>query len=211
LKNSKQKTGVLFMIGVGYKDPNTGLWTYKSFYMDKFNELEEERIINEFVKFIEDRVTNHINKYKIKSRKLCTPTFYHWGNAEISLFRNANKRHKNIWANWAKSILWIDFCKIFVLEPILIKGAFKFNLKEIARNMYNHGFIKSKWQDGLADGLTAMMEALEYYRAVENYDKLSDQQKLEYNALFKSVIDYNEIDCKTVWEIVSYLRTNHCE
>jgi hypothetical protein len=211
LENSKQESGVLFMIGVGYEDPETGQWIYKPFYMNKFNQDEEKRIMDEFVKFIEGKVDEHIKKYNIKSRKLCTPVFYHWGNAEISLFRNANKRHENVWAQWAKSALWVDFCKIFVSEPILIKGAKKFNLKEIARNMYNHGFIKSKWQDSLGDGLSAMMEAVQYYRVIENYDQLSEQQKYEYNALFKSVIDYNEIDCKTVWEIVNYLRSNHTD
>jgi hypothetical protein len=76
--------------------------------------------------------------------------------------------------------------------------------------MYNHGFIKSQWADELGDGLSAMMHAIEYYRVVNDFDTLPEQRKLEYNALFKSIIDYNEIDCKTVWEIVSYLRKHHC-
>ncbi|MCJ7636235.1 MAG: hypothetical protein MUO21_01960 [Nitrososphaeraceae archaeon] len=32
-----------------------------------------------------------------------------------------------------------------------------------------------------------------------------------YVKLMISIADYNEIDCKVIWEIIKYLRRHHCK
>jgi predicted RecB family nuclease len=32
----------------------------------------------------------------------------------------------------------------------------------------------------------------------------------ENNESYKEIIDYNEVDCRVMWEIVKYLRKKHC-
>lgn len=63
--------------------------------------------------------------------------------------------------------------------------------------------IDTKWEDGkMSDGFRAMLEAIKLYRTGE--------QMGTHNSSYKDIIDYNEVDCRVVWEIVRYLRNNLC-
>lgn len=216
VENSKQENGIIFMVGVGHVD-SSGAWIYKSFSMDNYTLQEEKRVIQEFVDYIESQVTNFMRKYNIQSRTLANPSFFHWGHIERSLFRTASLRHGGIWNSWYNSNNWIDFCAVFKDEPIVVKGAKKFGLKEIATVFKGHGLIESGWSsDGPADGLGAMFEATNYYRYMEEYINKTAEQQVQDVAnytkqleMFTNIIRYNEIDCKVVWEIVSYLRKNN--
>ena len=143
-------------------------------------------------------LTTFLNNYCKKGRL----KLFHWGNAERTIFNTINNRHNNIWNEWSKNVIWIDMCKEFIQEPITIKGALKYNLKEIANAMNKHNFIKSTWDSsGPSGGLEAMLDAIKYYRSAED--------NTESSQLIESIIKYNEIDCKVLWEIVSYLRNSH--
>ncbi len=207
IEDSKQNENIIFLIGVGYEE--NGKWNYIPFFMRGMNKTEEERAIQEFVDFIEFKVEEHMAKYNIQNRNLCFPTFYHWGHAEITMFNNINRKFNNKWKRWQNSILWIDFCKIFQTEPIVVKNAKKFNLKEIARAFKSHGLINTVWDEsGIDCGLSAMIDATDFYRQLNENNGLLTE---EMNKVFTEIIEYNEIDCKTVWEIVEYLRNNHIE
>ena len=54
----------------------------------------------------------------------------------------------------------------------------------------------------MSDGFRAMIKAIELYREEDNMSK--------NNRYFKQIIDYNEVDCRVIWDIVRYLRVNHC-
>lgn len=207
LQNSKADSQLLFLIGVGYEENNN--WVYKPFLADSANRTEEKKIVNEFMIFIENIIKIYMKQHKIKNRNQCKPRFFHWSHAEKSMFSLINKRHNNEFHNWENKITWIDMCKVFIDEPIVIKGAKKFNLKDIAKTMVSHNMIKSKWNfSGPENGLDAMFEAIDYYRYMDNPNK--DPHKYQHNLeLISSIVDYNEIDCKVVWEIVKYLRNNH--
>ena len=204
------------MIGVGYKDG--GVWLYKSFTMSSFNMLEERKVVQEFVDFIEDRIKDYMIKHDIYNRSKVKPSLFHWGHVERTVFQSTNKRHGNIWSSWRRSIEFIDFCEILKKEPVVIKGAKKFGLKEIAKAMKGHNFISSIWSDdGPSDGLTAMIEAANYYRFMDQYNAMGNNEQIRNYELYSShihnfsnIIKYNEIDCKTVMEIIEYLRENNC-
>lgn len=180
LQNSEQDHMVLYLIGIGYEENNQ--FQYKYFVADKLNLFEESRIIKDFIEFI-----------KSKTNK---PRLFHWSHAEKSILGLLNTRHKNSWGSWIKDITWIDLCKLFIDEPIVLKGAKNFNLKEIGKNLYNLGLIKTCWFDGPSNGLDAMMFAIDYYK-----------NKAPNN--MNHILRYNEIDCKIIWDITNYLRNNH--
>jgi len=199
LHNSKNISDMIFMVGVGYEENNK--WVYRSFIAEKLNLVNECKILQQFVDFIDSKIYNNT---------LSKPTIFHWGHAERTMFNNANSRHGNRWTNWKSKLNWLDFCSVFKQEPIVIKNAMKFNLKEIANTMYDHGLIKTKWDsDGVTGGLNAMLEACEYYRYIDNVDGMDLKELCERTQQMASVGFYNEIDCKVMWEIVIYLRNHH--
>jgi len=174
--NSKEINGIIFMIGIGkFKES----WDFKSLSMETYSIPEEARVVQEMIDTIPLR-----------------STIYHWGHAEFTGFRSCNSRHKGRWTEWYDSIEWIDLCEVFKTEPILIKGATKFGLKEISKYMRLNGMINVNWEDSL-DGFSAMIKAIRYY-------KNKSQEDIEN---FKKIIRYNEVDCKSVQEILYYLRT----
>jgi hypothetical protein len=63
--------------------------------------------------------------------------------------------------------------------------------------------INSCWKDGeMADGFRAMLEAIKLYR--------QEPIIIDANDKYKEIVNYNELDCRVMWEIVQYLRENHC-
>ena len=124
----------------------------------------------------------------------------HWGHIERTLLESSIKKHNNdIWKNIFNSVFFIDMCKIFINEPICIKGSKKFGLKDIALAMSNHNLININWNKcKIADGLTAMIQAINYYH-----------NKSKNKKIINHIIKYNKIDCKIIYKIITYLRNNH--
>jgi len=170
------------------------------------------------------------NKPSVRSR------LFHWTDAEIRFVKRATKRitsgeytqsyMENNNLNFSEAdgskttlqqvqyelnrlvrtfdetIIWIDMCKVFEKTPITVKGSFRFKLKHIGNAFYNNGLIDTSWDDGaMSNGFKAMIEAIKLYRTQNPMSHTIHQ--------FKEIIDYNEIDCRVIWEIVHYLRTNH--
>ena len=223
LHNSKTESNIIFMIGVGFEN-HEGKWVYRNFH---FNECQlgdlkdvytkEQRLLAQFQEFIQEKITQHMEAQKITDPGLCYPRFFHWGHAETSMLKTANRRHDGQFTGLLQTPDWIDMLLVFRGEPITVKGAKKFGLKEIARNMRKQGLIETHWcDDGPGGGLVAMEDSIEYYNLKSAYQTLPVEKKHEVqNRLalavgkFGNVIDYNEIDCKVVWEIVKYLRNYH--
>jgi len=158
------------------------------------------------ITFIENKKAEYIKRNRTANKNVCTPRLFHWAHAEKTILNMLDKRYNNEFYNWINHTTWIDMCKIFTTEPIVVKGAKKFNLKEIAHTMHSHGMISTKWQSsGPENGLAAMFDAIRYYRYFANENK--DVQEVQrYKKIMDSIIDYNEVDCKAVYEIVSFLR-----
>lgn len=189
LKYMKKRSGVIFMMGVGYIE--RGEWKYECFRMEEYTKREEIRIIEEYLKFIERKGKQGIY-------------IYHWGHVERTLLTRANERYGRRWTRRINRINWIDMNKVFKnwREPIVIKGALKFGLKDIANAMRKHGCIESSWTEtGVEDGLCAMIKAAEYF-------KKKARGEVD-ETIYENIMKYNEIDCKAMWEIVEYLRKNH--
>ena len=114
------------------------------------------------------------------------------------------QRHGNVGKGWV-SPNWFDFLKeVIKAEPVVIRGALGFGLKDIAQAMYKLGLIQTKWESGPVDGLGAMVGA--WWCAQEALKKTATLPEID---LMKGIQEYNEVDCKVMMEIVRYLRQNH--
>jgi uncharacterized membrane protein len=75
--------------------------------------------------------------------------------------------------------------------------------------------IKTKWESMFKNGIQAMNEAISVYKFLDFYKNISKKDRhvhvYEKNIkLLNDIIDYNQTDCKVLWEIINYLRNNHC-
>jgi hypothetical protein len=131
---------------------------------------------------------------------------YHWGHIEPTTYERACMRHpREAFNDKLIKENWVDFYNIMKAEPIVVKGSLSFGLKTIVKNMNQNGLINLQWdEDGCANGMEAMAEAVKIYRQAFNTgeDVLSNEK-------MNSIVAYNEIDCKAVYVIVDYLRTYH--
>ena len=191
IHNNHVESQIIFMIGVGYEEDLT--FKYKVFYMNELTNEEEYRILYEFKQFIDDKGAELNKKEKYNTR------LFHWSNAEQTMLEKAFERHPNLLKYWENHIEWVDMCDIFTSEPIVVKGALCFKLKEIGNALYSLGLINTFWDTTkLSDGLSAMSAAIHYY---QKNNRTENDKKT-----FTSIIKYNKIDCKVVYDIVNLLR-----
>ena len=177
----------IFMIGVGYNDNG---WKFKNFSLSELSDNEFRIMINNFWIFIKEIMND---KNKINSR------FIHWTKAEPSQYYKCVEKfmlpNKN----------FIDLFEVFKKEPIVIKGAFGFSLKDVANAMYKNNMIKTCWPSNetikCTNGQDALLLGINLYK--ENNIVRED------NSILKVIRDYNEVDCKVLFEIIEYLRSTH--
>lgn len=225
---------VTFMIGIGFRN-NPGVdsnkildpmvrstigyhhnrtddgWEFVCLYLQELDPEFESDLYLTLYRFMRERRGILNSNEKIR--------FFHWTPAELRFMEKAHTRIKTL--NWNrptdhldgliefadKELSWIDLCNIFQSEPIVIKGAYRYKLKSIARAMHNNRMISTLWKnDTMSDGFSAMICAIRLYRTSIKRDTDDHELCDEY----AEIVRYNEIDCKVMWEIVNYLRTNHC-
>lgn len=181
---------IVFMIGIGYEDRHNHLWKYTSFCPKTLTYESERDMLNKFNEWLS---TTFYNNDNIR--------FFHWGHYDRSMMLkkvNALNKHE-----------WVDLNSIFKAEPIAIRGAFNYGIKEIGRAMYRHGMITEFYDESsdVSNGLDAMIAA---YHA--DKDARANGELLENNEIIRqSIRPYNEMDCKLVWQILTYIRKNHLD
>jgi len=179
----------IYLIGVGYAQNNK--WIFKYFLMN-YKTKEDEKIM--FMKFY-NYIIDMLNTYKKKYAN-----FYHWSFAEVTIYNQFKKRHNLIIDD--SMFTFYDLNKVFINEPIVIKGAFNFSLKTIAKTMNKYNLIKSKWDTNnvCSNGLSALILANQLYE--EKHVNISNE------LIMKDILKYNEIDCKVMWDIHNYMINN---
>jgi hypothetical protein len=188
---------LIFQIGCGtYRE---GTWRFRQFTVDDLTLEAEARMIDDWLTFLR-RLCSDAATDILESRLV------HWSPAEQSNFEraydNARARHPD--RAWPE-LPWYDLLHdVIQAEPVVVRGAFSFSLKAIARSMRANGLIATDWGEGLADGAGAMAGA--WNAAVEAKRRgimLGDTE------IMREVATYNEIDCRVMAEILDYLRAHH--
>jgi hypothetical protein len=175
----------LYMIGIGNYNRK---WIHKTFLINNnFNKnnkntilcKNEEELIKKFITYIKE---NNIGR------------LIHWSKAEPIVFTKKLKQY-----NIKEQLKWYDLLEVFKNRdyPIIIKECFGFGLKEIINKLNEYDFINIKWNK-LDDGLLSMFMANEIYK--NTYDNKQSNDKM------KSLIEYNEIDCKTLQVLLKFIR-----
>lgn len=189
---------IVFMIGVGYIDPDTNKWISKDFTVDRLTFEEEARICREFSDFIREKA----KQYGVKK-----PRCIHWARAEDIMWTDAVERHDPIsdeWKSWVWD--WLDLLVVFKEEPIVINGCMSFGLKDVAAAMKKHGFIKTAWnkKSACVDGQSAMVAARKAHNTAS-----SSGISMKQVPIMKQIREYNKVDVRVLYEIITYLRSHH--
>jgi hypothetical protein len=188
LYNFNNSSNMIFMIGcISHyrvnKFTNRYRTEFKCFVAK--NLKQETKIINEWISYMKKIQ----QQYGIVNT---LPPIYHWSNAEPTIYKNYLQ--KNNYKEFNK-LNFCDLLQVFKLEPIIIKGAFSYGLKDISKALYSHGMIKTTWDTkNISDGKVAMFEAWRYYNGLVHQNTMEEIKR------------YNYIDCKVMQEIIEYLR-----
>jgi hypothetical protein len=179
---------IIFMIGLGWIEKN--IWCSKTFLIENNNDNDELLMMQNMWDFIK-------NKKKQLNKK--NSIFIHWSHAEVTFYNKFLEKHKDI---RFPIINFYDLYKLFLDNNIVVKGAFNFSLKSIAKALYSHNKISTSWdtKSSCSNGLQAMLLAYKIYK---------DNIPVKNNVIMDEIIKYNLIDCKVMWEILLYLRNNN--
>jgi hypothetical protein len=120
----------IFMVGIGYTNKNNE-WEYKSFIAEEKTKDSEKLMLDNFWKFINDKVKEYGKEESI---------FIHWSQAEKIAYGKSQGRHLNL---PEKKLL--DLYEVFINEPITVKGALDYSLKSITKAMYKYNLISTIW------------------------------------------------------------------
>ena len=168
----------IFMIGIGIVIND--VWQFKVFTTDNLLQESEEKILTEFNTFM--------NKIANKHKKVKHIPIFHWSNYE--------KTYLEPLLMLDDKFRFHDVCAWVKDNGICVKGAYDFKLKNYTKALNKSGMINIDWPDGISDGINAMNTAYNYYtHDVGDREVITDVEK------------YNEIDCKSMFEIHQLCKT----
>jgi hypothetical protein len=187
---------LIFMVGCGHIE--AGQFTFRCFTANALTESAEADILDQWFA--------HMEEVKARAGFDGTPLVFHWSNAEKSVlegaYNAAKRRHPE--KQWPAP-RWFDYLKhVIGAQPVVARGALGFGLKDIGKALHRAGLIQTSWEDGPADGQGAMVGA---WSAAEEARRSG--ASLRDVALMQDIERYNQVDCRVMYEIISYLRRNH--
>jgi hypothetical protein len=172
-----------------------GEWRFERFLAEELTEEAEARVIDAWLA--------HMGAVGERLVPDGSSLVIHWSGAEPinfeTAYRSACRRHPD--RGWPRP-RWFDLLeRVFRAEPVVVRGAFGFGLKEIAGALHGHGMIGTAWEDSSLDGLGAMTEAWWCY---EEAGRL--RGRVEEIDLMREILRYNEVDCRVLMEVMLDLR-----
>lgn len=182
---------MIFMIGCGHVED--GALQFRCFVAERLDQAGEARIVKAWL--------DHMDALR---RRLGVedPRIFHWADAERSWYDSVRGRHPE--EEWPDLNLFDLLKRIFRAEPVFVCGADDLGLKTVASALHARGCIETSWADSKVDGQGAMVGAWRCdAEAGRKGIRLAD------TGLMAEIQEYNEVDCKVMWEILSYLRRRH--
>jgi hypothetical protein len=191
----------IFMVGCGHIED--GEWKFSCFISDDLSAEAEARMI--------DAWYAHMEAVTARLAPGSSPMVFHWSAAEPgtlnSNFKSAQARHpEKMWP----PINWFDFLQeVMRTEPVVVRGAMNFGLKPIVKALHAQGLIQTTWPEGSMDGLGAMVGA---WRCAEEAEAggvaFSENPRMVGRGGIEDygIKQYNEVDCKSMQEVVAFLR-----
>jgi predicted RecB family nuclease len=149
--------------------------------------IEEKGIIEQFLKYLKEQ----------SDGQRCI--LYHYNHTEPNLLLKTLAKH-NIQLDF--EIEWIDLLDVLKKCNFVIKGCLDYSLKNIIKSLHSYHLIDISYDDSeLYSGLEAMVGSFIVNDEV-------DRTKCSFvdHAIIKSIIKYNEIDCRSLKVLNGFLK-----
>lgn len=205
--------GFIYWIGIGYTHPETRAYEYEAIVATSRPDLTSEKDV--MLRFVQ-----WMDQWEGYSK-----TVYYWF-AEIRFWHDACKRHhhpsqqEDRQDNGSISSLssssfsssdddddedpmylnmddWVDLHALFRDAPILVRNAWNFKLKTVAKWMREYGMVEIALPRTCQSGQESMTIAEEYFHTMTE-------------DLFEILRAYNHFDCTVMYEMVVFLQ-NHVQ
>ena len=174
---------MVFMVGCGWEEG--GRWRYRQFTAAREDHAAERAMFVEFLAFLTQKGV---------FASAGDVALWHWSQAEVHQSQRAAER-----LNLPRlaELPWSDLQRPFRDGPIALSGMWDFGLKSVSKCL---GKLspehKVQYPEGLGDGMAAMTMAWSAYR------KRNPLQSHE----MKLISQYLEVDCKSLWQVLRWLR-----
>jgi hypothetical protein len=187
---------LIFMVGCAHVED--GQLRFRCFTADALTPESEAQVL--------DAWFGHMAEVQQRLGFVGEPKVFHWSPAErtslVTAYNSAQARHPE--RRWPEP-RWFDFLnQVVKAEPVVVRGALGFGLKAIGKALHAHGLVETEWTDGPTDGLGAMVGA--WRAAAEAKERGVSLREV---ALMQEIERYNEVDCRVMYEVISYLRGQH--
>jgi hypothetical protein len=183
-KHNEKFDDFLFMIGMGWIENDN--WVFKTLVTKKVSLDEEHKICTQMFKYIDDI-----------SKKFGKPVrLVHYNFTEKNMIEKKAIQHKLKFVKFN----YLDLYKVLTEDAFAVKDSYNYKLKSIVKALNKHKKINCDWESETCDGLSAMVNAFNIYKQHIDIHKSST---------FNDIIKYNEIDCKALYELLTYLNKNH--
>jgi hypothetical protein len=174
----------IYMIGCLCVNRINNRVTHTNYVIDRLSKQHETIMMNHW---IQDMIQSNNDNSHIH--------IYHWGNAE----KNQIEKHFNH-DNIISYLKLYDLCHMFKMHQVGIPGAFNYSLKSIAKTLYNLKIIDTTWDNEMSGKNTISTIINAEKKCSEGlYDKLCNISNVQ------KIIDYNYVDCQTMYEISKYI------
>ena len=168
-------SNMIYLIGFGYMRKNQ--WKKHQMVAKDMSMKSERKILLEYKRWVQ--------------RQKLPPRFFHWSAAEPTQFKKAFERH----AIKPPKVEYIDLMRVFINNPLTVKGCVNYKLKNITKALSNEKLIKQSYDDSeCANGADSMIMCWKHYGIYGS--------NIDYEVDFMELIKkYNEIDCQVLQEI----------
>jgi uncharacterized protein len=182
---------MVFMIGIGWEQG--GAWRFEPL-IAAAEDIAQESVL--FERFI-DRLNRQTGGAFTDPHQT---VLYHWSGAELWQTQHAIQRARLAADHPLNRLPWQDLQKVFLDGPAALPGALDFGLKTVARALGDlDTHFTPQWSQDLDAGQQVIVMA---WQAYSTPNPLESEQ-------FKLLSGYLEADCKALWQILSWLRSQY--
>ena len=187
---------LIFQVGCGHWED--GAWRFAQWTVDRLSETDEGAMIGRWI--------GHMDALRrARGLEWSDVRLVHWWKAETAslntALNSARTRHGD--PDWPRLPFFDFLTEVMRAVPVTVRGAFGFGLKALAKAMHEQGLIETTWGEGPTDGMGAMVGA--WWCDAEAARTGVPMPALP---LMVDIGRYNEVDCRTMAEIVAWLRAN---